>query len=311
MDEAIIYPTLLPKTDKRMCIRLLNEHLLLELQKPGHVYRGTRFDWTGQITGITLGRHSFCSTESLEMTEIDLLGRGLYNEFGIQQPPGYDICGVGEKFLKIGVGMLTRKTNAPYDFMHIYENTPGEILFFAEPERAVFQFRTTQSREYACQLEKEIVLSGSTFAINYRLTNLGSKEIVTHEYVHNFLAINSHPLDSQYRLEFPFGLNPGMCDEWVNPGDHVKFHPNHISFDDDTDGEFFFSNIRGENGSAASWRLVHELDSVGIEEKVDGPVESINLWGKPHVVSPEIYIPIRVEPGRYMTWMRNYKVYEF
>ena len=97
-----------------MALLLENNLLQLEIQEPGKGYCGSRFDWTGQITQIRYRRqHTFCTEETVDPALVNKLGRGLYNEFGIDQPLGYHDCSVGDKFPKIGIGLITRDTPGP------------------------------------------------------------------------------------------------------------------------------------------------------------------------------------------------------
>ena len=47
-------------------IGLKSDRLLVEIAKPGTVYAGSRFDWTGFITQVYLdGKHTFCAYEDV------------------------------------------------------------------------------------------------------------------------------------------------------------------------------------------------------------------------------------------------------
>ena len=47
-------------------LKLANHRLQVEIAEPGEVYHGSRFDWTGFITQVTLdGEHTYCVPESL------------------------------------------------------------------------------------------------------------------------------------------------------------------------------------------------------------------------------------------------------
>lgn len=92
-----------------MGYRLSNGILTVDIADIGE-YKGTRFDWTGFITQVTLeeGKHTFCVPESLKPDE-GTGGKGLCNEFGISRAIGYDEAPIGGWFPKIGVGLLQKE----------------------------------------------------------------------------------------------------------------------------------------------------------------------------------------------------------
>jgi len=293
-----------------MSIRLKNEYLCLDIQKPGCPYRGSRFDWTGQIVQITfLDKYTFCTTETLNEQMFDKQGRGLYNEFGIDQPVGYNDCPVGWKFPKIGVGLLTKGTNKPYDFFYDYPVTPYSFPYAVENTKAQFFCETEKSREFAFQLDKRIELDKKTFTIHYSLSNCGKKVIKTNEYVHNFLSINRRPIDANYKLSIPFEIRREKLEQIVNPDNVVKVDGNSITWNSKPKEPFFFSGINNHTKGKASWTLIHEQEKIGIQESSDFDIQKINVWGNGHVVSPEIYFQIEVVPGEMLEWSRKYKVF--
>ena len=96
-----------------MSILLGNSILRIEIDKPGQNYRGSRFDWTGKITQITFdNKYTFCTEETLDSKLVNIRGRGLYNEFGISQALGYNECKPGEKFSKVGVGLIKKDVDS-------------------------------------------------------------------------------------------------------------------------------------------------------------------------------------------------------
>jgi hypothetical protein len=292
-----------------MPIILSNNILKLEIQKPGEKYHGSRFDWTGQIIQIFYkNRHSFCTKESQLIDNEDKLGRGLYNEFGIDKPIGYDDCKPGEQFPKIGIGMLNRESQEPYNFFHPYQVNPASFNYVFTDDSITFFAETRVINGYGFKLVKEIHLNANCFSIHYELFNTGSKPILTNEYVHNFLSVNNRLIDESYQLKFSATLS--LAGEIVNPEDKIVVNADTISFKDKLKEEFFFSEMMPVKENGASWKLENEMEKIGIEEKVDFTPKQINLWGKKHVISPEIFFEINVEPGRSISWKRDYCIYE-
>ncbi len=293
-----------------MSFKLNNEYICLDIQEPGEHYKGARFDWTGQIIQITfLNKHTFCTTETLNRDEFNKKGRGLYNEFGIDQPVGYNNCPIGSEFPKIGVGLLTRKSKKTYDFFEDYEIKPYSFSFQNAKAQFICKAETTQ--EYSFELDKRIVLDKNTFTINYSLFNFGNKVIKTNEYVHNFLSINKKKIDASYKLLFSFPIKPEKFAQSVNPENAVQINKDSISWNSTPKEQFFFSNINTRYNRKENWTLIHLIDKVGIRESTNFKVQKINLWGAEHVISPELFFQLNAAPGKRISWSRSYEVFNF
>lgn len=293
-----------------MSIQLKNDNLCLELNKPGKVYQGSRFDWTGQIVQITyLGKHTFCTKELKDEKFYKTQGQGLYNEFGIDMPVGYDACRPCDQFPKIGVGLLTKKYDIPYDFFNPYQIDPFQFTYTKTLSNIIFRCQSNSYGDYAFGLEKVIKLDKSSFSISYTLKNTGKKVILTNEYVHNFLSINNRPIDGKYKLFFSFQLYPNRFENYLNPNDVVQFSKSSLTWKSVPKSAFFFSKLNTDYRGSASWLLVQVQDKVAIRESVNFKIQKMNLWGEAHVVSPEIFALIHVRPGKSYSWKRKYEFF--
>lgn len=291
---------------------LRNEYLCLEIQIPGENYRGARFDWSGQIIQITFkNKHTFCTREIFNKFNQKKYGRGLYNEFGIDQPVGYDDCPVGGLFPKIGVGLLRKKSLKSYDFFDNYQATPCDFSSSFNKDRAFFSCKTNNNREYSLELKKQIALDKNKFTISYSLFNSGNKTIKTNEYIHNFLSINKKNIDENYILYFSFPLETVNFTKFVNPEKAVQFKKDFCIWNTFIKEPFFFSNINTIYKGKENWTLIHLTDKVGIRESADFIIQKVNLWGASHVISPEIFFQIDVQPGEMISWSRLYEIFDF
>ena len=54
---------------------------------------------------------------------------------------------------------------------------------------------------------------------------------------------------------------------------------------------------------------MHHATGIGLRETGSFPTSAINLWGWCHVISPELFIEINLEPGNAMEWSRQYHVF--
>jgi hypothetical protein len=294
-----------------MVMQLKNKYLKLDIFEAGEVYKRARFDWTGQIAQVTFqDRHTFCTSESLKFWQIKKLGQGLVAEFGLALPVGYDDCEVGQWFPKIGVGLLLKKTKKNYNFFKNYKIRPFSFSMEQSNNAAVFNCHAQEVRGYACKLIKTIRLKDKGFMIDYELSNVGSKRIITNEYNHNFLAIDRKNIDHNYVLKFPFTINPSTFSKIHNPSGVLSIDGQNITWKAIPRKDFFISHLNPAPLQGGSWALEHKNSKVGIRETCEFPIRQINLWGKKHVVSPEIYYEISLAPGETLHWQRSYEIYE-
>jgi hypothetical protein len=286
--------------------------LTLEIQDPGSPYRGSRFDWTGQIIQAILnGKHSFCTSETDNPLYLDSRGRGFYNEFGIDLPIGYDACMPGERFHKIGAGLVKKKDNRPYSFSENYEILPVNIEKEIFSNKIVYNLNAPLVYGFAYQLKKTVALEGPAFSIFYELKNTGTKAICTSEYVHNFISLNSRNINQYYRLSFPFEIESSGFLETVNPLDKVTFEGNRVSWKAQVETPFFFSRFNQIELNNCSWELIHVEEKIGLREVCSASVNLVNLWGDKHVVSPELFHPINLLPGEKDNWERKFEFFEY
>jgi hypothetical protein len=294
-----------------MTFVLENSMLHLKIEEPGEDYHYSRFDWTGNISQVLFeNKYTFCSVETTSDFDLKRHGRGLYNEFGITKPIGYDDCAVGEKFPKIGVGLLTKKSNDDYHFFQTYEIDPFDIQTEKGKEWIKFTVFPKDCRGYSTKLIKMIRLSGNSITIDYELKNTGRHKIQTNEYCHNFIAINRSIIDEQYSLRVPCKINkPSVMTEAVNPENAVILYSNSVNFNFTPEKDFFFSPLTEFHSRNGEWEIAHDSFGVGMKETTDFIPEMMNVWGVKHVISPELFIKIDLEPGQELKWQRQYEFY--
>jgi hypothetical protein len=283
---------------------LSNDRLTVKIQAPGSAYKNARFDWTSFITEVILdAKHTFCAPESL-VPGVGTFGNGLCGAFGADTSLGYDTAKPGEYFARLGVGLIKRIDEKPYSAFNMdYEIEPFETDFQSFGTRVVFQQHPKECQGYAARFLKEISIEDNKLFIKSVLENKGDKTIDIDEFNHNFVNINRQPLGSNYILELPYTPD---CD--IQRGENVITDKNTISWKDNT-GEFFgvFNNFNANNTNSHYWELTEKTTGAKIKEISNFPVYAFNIWGKEHVVSPEIFIKIHVAPGESFEWIREYE----
>ncbi|MDG1573319.1 hypothetical protein OZ410_13400 [Robiginitalea sp. M366] len=288
---------------------LVNSNIELEIDLPLEGYEATRFDWTGKIREVKYRGVSLCGAEQRDAPHPEGLGWGFYNEFGIEGALGYGEAPIGGWFHKIGVGLL-QKGEGPYDFLKTYPVQPAAFEVQSAADRLELVCRSEMALGYAYVLHKTIRLLAHGFALEYRLENTGERPIRTTEYNHNFTAIGQALIGPEYRLRFPFALRPDSFEETVNPEGKVLLGTQDLSLKGTPKDPFFFSHLSGGEAVTAQWILEHSGHGLALSEQGNFTPAKVNLWGWGHVISPELFHAIALEPGRATAWSRIYQVKE-
>ncbi|MNF09338.1 hypothetical protein D3C80_2099780 [compost metagenome] len=72
----------------------------------------------------------------------------------------------------------------------------------------------------------------------------------------------------------------------------------------------FYFQQKGFEGAKYPWlwELIHQPSGVGVRELSRFSVSDVAVWGQGHVLSPEMFIEVKVAPGERKNWSR---IYEF
>ncbi len=291
-------------------INLGNETIELKICEPGEGYRNARFDWTGKLVEVKYKDMALAGAEGREKDTAHLLGRGFFNEFGMEDALGFRETPMGEWFHKIGVGLL-KKDKSTYEFGGQYDIRPAHFETKQHARSVSINCTSENTQGYAYTLDKTYTLLKDGFNIEYHLHNLGVKPIITEEYVHNFLNPGPSGVGSHCRLTFPFNLKPERFEEVVDPECIMVTGEQEIGFSAPPKQVFFFSHLNGKERVPAGWLLSLGEQNLFISEEGDFQCEKVNLWGNKHVISPEIFHQIHIEPGKATQWNRRYTITPF
>jgi hypothetical protein len=288
---------------------LKNKKLEIQIDLPQTNYNFSRFDWSGKIVSVKYKGITVSGAEKLNNEDENKSGKGFYNEFGINSAIGYDDIKEGDWFHKIGVGLL-KKDSGEYLFSRKYEIQPAAFNVTVKSDKIIISCKSQIANGYAYEYKKEIALVEGGFIVRYHLKNTGAKTIVTSEYDHNFIAVNDEFISSNYILKFPFYVKPQLFEVTVNPEGKVEIGQKEITFNGTPNEQFFFSNLSGGENIEANWEIVNTKSKIGISETGSFKTNKVNLWGWKHVISPELFFDISVEPGKEIEWSRTYKIFE-
>ena len=71
-----------------------------------------------------------------------------------------------------------------------------------------------------------------------------------------------------------------------------------------------FRNITGGERVPAGWTLGYGPLGVSLSESGDFSTDLINLWGTWKTICPEVFYKLNLDPGKSVSWCRNYTVRE-
>ncbi|MBR8534462.1 hypothetical protein KDU71_02740 [Carboxylicivirga sediminis] len=288
-------------------IELAKGHIRMLFEEPGENYLGTRFDWTGKLVQMWWKEVPLCTTEMINSTA-NQQGKGFFNEFGIDEAIGYSECGIGELFPKIGVGHLKKESDTPYSFAGHYPVMPFQMSFEYNHDSVTFQCINRQV-PFPFTLNKTFTIKNDGFIIDYQLQNIGEKVFETTEYVHNFLSPGQKLLSDDIHLSVGTGVDMNQFNAGLNPGGILASN-GYLQFTQTPQSDFFFEYIAEPSDGGQNWCISDKQLNLSISESTDFKPCKINLWGRAHVVSPELFKNINLQPGATERWQRVFEIKE-
>lgn len=270
-------------------------------------YRATRFDWSGVLSDLRGRGHRYVSpwkNRHDPLRHDDLSGP--VDEFS---EIGYEQARPGEEFLKIGVGMLRRYSEEPYDRFRLYEiANHGLWETTAARDRVEFRHRLL-SDEYGYDYRKELILSGKNcLRIDYTLKNLGPALLTGQVCNHNFFTIDRMITGPNTDIRFPF--HP--VGTWRESYDCVTLERDGIRFNRELrSGEtIFMGDLHARDLASGSYGFtIHNLRTgAGIRVSGNAPLSHMVLWARRGIACIEPYTTFRAYPGETIVWRLNYEL---
>ena len=244
-------------------------------------YRAERFDWSGIIGCATYKGHSYWGEWFRHYDpEVNDSITGPVEEF---RPPegaqGYSAASPGGTFVKIGVGVLRRTSDAPYRFGDNYPIVDtGRWKIHVGKRFITFQQRLTSPDGISYLYTKKLILnrSGSMLTLSHTLKNMGAKPLVTDVYDHDFFMLDGQPTGPGFVLHLAF---PPVPDAPLEPGAAVK--GNDIVYLKDLQPKGTVATyLTGYRNSAPDYniRLEDTNTHAGIEQTGNVPISRFYLW---------------------------------
>jgi hypothetical protein len=294
--------------EARITNGLINAKLYLPDSDKGY-YRGTRFDWSGNIASLEFKGHNYFGQWFPKYSpEIHDAIMGPVEEF---TPLDYSETKPGGNFLKIGVGVLYKQDEQAYSFSRLYNVlNPGKWTVKKKSDQVLF-VHELNDKVYSYRYEKKVQLTKDKpeMTLTHTLKNTGTRTIETSVYDHNFFVIDKHPIGPGIVVKFPFRIIGGGR----GIGQLAEIQDNQIAFlRVFGNGEsLFISPLEGFSSDPKDYdiRIENRVTGAGVRITCDQPIFKINFWACPTTACPEPYIKIKVDPGQEFTWKISYEFY--
>ena len=274
-------------------------------------YRGTRFDWSGAIYSLKYAGHQYFG-EWQESSDPYLHDRitGPVEEYRTAEKGlGYDDG--GNRFLRIGVGVVEKPDEDDYRWRHSYKIVdPGEWTIRQGANWIEFtQAVTESSLGYGYRLTKRLTLTPGQpeLVIDHALENTGRKTIETNVYNHNFFVIDNQPTGPDFAVAFPFELTADrQMEGYVSVSGRQLRYEKHIPA-----GASIFTMLEGYGSTADDHMFTIENRKVkaGVRAATDRPLAKLQFWSPRTTLCPEPFIDLKIEPGQADRWSIRYEFY--
>ena len=260
-------------------------------------YARTRFNHSAFVPDVVYKGVHFGQPEMTDPERPTTKGAGLCCE--IVCPQAEQSVPVGGEYLKPGVGYVTRLeepwriygVNPPY--------RPLDTLVTAQEDRILFVTETELTAGLAYRECRRLLAEDGRLTLSVHFENQGEVPLAFTEYCHNFISLGALQTSPKHHLALPcveaLTLDPEKS--------HMRAEAGGVSWLG-VPGVFFnvFDQTKAAEGPA--WRLTHEDSPVAVSETVDVTPVKLTVWGLEHVISPEVFTAVRLEPGESADWTR-------
>jgi hypothetical protein len=289
---------------------IINATLYLPDTQEGY-YRGTRFDWSGNMPVLEYNGHEYFGQWFTKYNpEIHDAIMGPVQDF---TPLDYSETKPGGSFLKIGIGVLSKPDNEPYDYTRLYPIiNPGKWTVTKQSDQVRFT-HDLKDKDYSYQYEKtvQLIKDKPEMVLTNTLRNTGTCTIETSVYDHNFFVIDKQPIGPGFKVTFPFNITG----QGRGFGELAEINSNQILFLRDLKSEetVYCGGLQGfgTNSNDYDIKIENRTTGAGVRITCDQPLLKLVFWACSTTLCPEPYIKIKVDPGQEFSWKIFYTFYTF
>jgi len=286
-------------------------------------YRGTRFDWAGLISSLTVHGQPIYGTwfEQIAPNVRDFVwfkGKvvsgpntavlGPVDAYDAGGPESWTLAAPGGSFLKIGVGFLRKpEDGAAYSSFKTYELIDGgKWTTQAARDHVTFE-QVVQSEDglygYVYKKTLRLVPGKPELLIEHSLKNTGSKALKTTSFNHNFLTLAGDPTADGLSLKTGFQIINGrtLRDVADVKGDQLTYqralNPE----------EVLSTPITGFETTPSNYDFtLTNRSGTGYRVQSDQPLSALTLWSIKPTVAAEPFITLDIPVGATKSWTFHY-----
>ena len=274
--------------------------LYLPDAKTGY-YRGTRFDWSGQIGSLKTARHEYFGQwfEKYDPQLHDSI-QGPVEEFS---EVGFAEAKAGDLFLRVGVGLVRRPDAKPYDRFKTYEIVDAGQWRIRRGKDRIAMTHTVRGAGFAYRYTKTIRLMGQEMVIEHALRNTVGKAMTLTQYNHQFFVMDGKPTGPETEVLFPFDLQASQ-----KPAETLAtVQGGAIQYKRELrKGESVFGIFAGAPAPAFDIRVGRRDTGAGVRIRGDRAIENVVFWSIRTTVCPEPYVRVDTAPGKTTRWSYRY-----
>jgi hypothetical protein len=306
---------------------LIRANVYLPNAKTGY-YRGTRFDWSGVVSNLEYAGHNYYPEwfQRMDPKVRDFVYDGAAivagpctavtgtpEEFVTNKKAlGFDEAKAGGTFIKIGVGVLRKPDDAPYEAFRVYDVVDGGKWTVKRKTDSVefTQELSDPATGYAYVYRKTVSLTQgrAQMVLDHSLRNTGKKVIQSSVYDHNFLYLDRQSPGPDFEITFPFPIRADQP-----PGNNfAELRSNRVVFLKTLVGEDVLQfGIQGYSNEARDYdiRIENHKMGAGVRTTADRPLSRVFLWSIRALLSVEPFIDMKIAPGEEFTWRITYDYY--
>ncbi len=280
-------------------------------------YRGSRFDWSGQIYDLTWNGHSYYGEFFPKFDP--------YNHDTVCGPAeefaqiGYENANSGGEFVKIGVGVLQKPDNQPYNIRRLYKILDKGKWTCEVQKNAVVYTQTIKSNvvSYIYTKKIELVEGTSTMLVLHSLQNIGNNEISTNTYCHNFFMLDNTPSSKPITMKLSFTPTKGdflpqikgfaiVKDASILKDKKLTFTRTIVEPE-----RVLYRDIPCENKVELNdFSIENSATGAAVRLRGDKPMYNLLLWANARTQCIEPWILINIKPNQTFSWTNRYDFYE-
>lgn len=282
-------------------------------------YRGTRFDWSGLVGSLTMGGQEFYGpwfdrtapdVRDFQYTDEGIVvgpssaTMGPVEEY---DPIGYDDAAPGGTFLKVGIGVLRKIDDKPYDHYRAYPFVDHGKWTTRHTATGITltQDVNDPASGYGFHYVKEVALAktGAEMHIRHSLANSGKKPFAITVYDHNFVRLAKG--NDGITVTLPFAPQPDAAP----PPELARIEGNTIAYQRALTGKERVSFLITGYGATAKdydFTVSNSHTGAAVRVRADQPLARLNLWSIRSVMALEPYVAVALAPGAAKDWTYTY-----